>query len=54
MDCPIDTDNDEVPVYLNKCPGIAPNTKVTSDGCLDDFYEYIFNDETLFSIGEAF
>ena len=38
---------------MDKCPGTAPNKKVTADGCLDDFYEYIFNAETLFRTGEA-
>lgn len=43
----------KLPVYLDKCPGTAPNKKVTADGCLDDFYEYIFNAETLFRTGEV-
>ncbi len=51
--CPSDTDNDGVPNYLDKCPNTAPNKKVTADGCLDNFYEYIFNAETLFRTGEA-
>lgn len=51
--CPVDSDEDGVPDYLDKCPNTPPNTKVTIDGCIDDFYEYIFNAETLFRTSEA-
>ena len=53
LGCPVDSDKDGVADYLDKCPETPPDTKVTSDGCLDDFYEYIFNAETLFRTGEA-
>lgn len=39
--------------YLDKCPDTPLNSKVTPDGCLDDFYEYIFDASTLFNTGEA-
>lgn len=51
--CPIDSDEDGVPDYIDKCSNTPPNTRVTIDGCTDDFYEYIFNAETLFRTGEA-
>ena len=51
--CPIDSDNDSVPVYLDECPETPPDTKVTSDDCSANFHEYVFNVATLFNSGEA-
>lgn len=31
--CPLDSDHDGVPDYLDKCPDTPPNTKVDKDGC---------------------
>ena len=31
--CPLDSDGDGVPDYLDKCPGTAPGAKVDANGC---------------------
>jgi OOP family OmpA-OmpF porin len=31
--CPVDSDHDGVPDYLDKCPGTPPGLKVDAEGC---------------------
>ena len=36
MDCPVDTDNDGVPDYMDKCPNTPANVPVDINGCFVD------------------